>query len=120
MDLGELIEYCVKFKASTEDFPFDEVTLTYKVGGKIFILIPTDSEELRINLKCNPEKAIQLREEHPAIIPGFHMNKKHWNTVILDGSLSRKLLHELIKHSYELVYESLTKAKREEISNMEE
>lgn len=120
MDLGDLIEYCARLKASTEDFPFDEVTLTYKVGGKIFILISTASETLRINLKCNPERAIQLREEFSAIIPGFHMNKKHWNTVVLDGSLPKKLVHEMIAHSYELVYKSLTKAKKEQISNLKE
>jgi len=112
MDLGEIIEYCVKFPGSTEDFPFDDVTLTYKVMGKVFILIPTASEELRINLKCNPEHAIELREEYASIIPGFHMNKKHWNTVILDESISRKLLEKMISHSYELVVKSLTKSQK--------
>jgi predicted DNA-binding protein (MmcQ/YjbR family) len=106
MNIEKLRDYCIAKPAVSEDFPFDETTLVFKVAGKIFAL--TDLEgDLRINLKCDPEKAISLREQYPAIIPGYHMNKKHWNTVIIDGSFDISLLMELIDHSYQLVVDSL-------------
>lgn len=106
MNIEKLREYCLAKPAVSEDFPFDETTLVFKVAGKIFAL--TDLEgELRINLKCDPERAISLREQYPVILPGYHMNKKHWNTVIVDGSIDTSLLMELIDHSYDLVVESL-------------
>lgn len=86
-----------------ECFPFGPETFVYKTTGKIFLLMAFDDVNLRLNLKCDPDRAIELRERYPAIIPGYHMNKKHWNTVILDNSLPAKLVKELIQHSFERV-----------------
>lgn len=118
MDLGDLAEYCMSKAGVEETFPFDEVTLVYKVMGKMFALIPTAKEQLSLNLKCDPEYAVELREAHPAIIPGYHMNKKHWNTINVDGSISGKLLCELIDHSYDLVVKSLTRKLKDELSKL--
>jgi predicted DNA-binding protein (MmcQ/YjbR family) len=107
MDIEEIIAYSLSKKGAQESFPFDDSTLVIKVGGKIFILVSLDGDAW-INLKCDPEKAIELRESNPAISPGYHMSKKHWNTVVLDGSITKKLLFEMIDHSYELVFESLS------------
>jgi predicted DNA-binding protein (MmcQ/YjbR family) len=87
-----------------ECFPFGPETFVYKTGGKIFLLMAFDDVDLRLNLKCDPDRAVELRERYPAIIPGYHMNKKHWNTVILDGSLQTDMVRELIQHSFGLVY----------------
>jgi predicted DNA-binding protein (MmcQ/YjbR family) len=114
MNIEELREYCISKKGVTEGFPFDEVTLVFKVGGKMFALTNLDGEP-SVNLKCNPEKAIELREQYSAIIPGYHMSKLHWNTVYLDRSLPENLIKELIDLSYELVLTSLPKAKRNEV-----
>jgi predicted DNA-binding protein (MmcQ/YjbR family) len=102
MNIEEFREYCLKKKDVTESFPFDESTLVFKVKGKMFAL--TDTEDVfSINLKCDPEKAIDLREHYPCVLPGYHMNKKHWNTVIIDSTVDGKLLKEWIDHSYDLV-----------------
>ena len=106
MDIEWIRSYCLSKPGSEESFPFDDTTLVIKVGGKIFILISLEGD-FSINLKCDPILAIELREEHPSISPGYHMNKKHWNTVYPDGSLPKKLLLEMIDHSYELVFQSL-------------
>jgi predicted DNA-binding protein (MmcQ/YjbR family) len=106
MDIETITAYCLSKKGAAESFPFDDVTLVIKVGGKIFALINLD-RDFSINLKCDPVTAIELREANPAIIPGYHMNKRHWNTVILDGSLSKNLIVEIIDHSYNLVFKSL-------------
>ena len=95
------------------DTPFGPETLVIRVHGKIFALTGLDEAEFKVNLKCDPEYAIQLREKHDEIIPGYHMNKKHWNTVKFDGKLSDKLLKELVDHSYTLVYNSLPKKLRD-------
>jgi predicted DNA-binding protein (MmcQ/YjbR family) len=108
-------EHCLAKKAVTEYFPFDEDTLCFRVGSKIFALVSLENNPLRINLKCEPERAIELREHHSNILPGYHMNKQHWNTVICDFNLSNNMLIELIDHSYDLVYSSLTKKERTEI-----
>ncbi len=108
MNIEELREYCLSKKGAQECFPFDEDTLVVKVGGKMFALIDLIGD-LSINLKCDPEKALELRENYSAIVPGYHMNKRLWNTVYINGSLSNKLIKELINHSYELVYSSLPK-----------
>ncbi len=102
MNLESFREYCFKKKGVTEEFPFGEDTLVFKVAGKIFAITDVETFE-SINLKCDPEKAIELREQYDAVQPGYHMNKKHWNTVMVDGSVSDKLLREWIDHSYELV-----------------
>ncbi|RPD97710.1 MmcQ/YjbR family DNA-binding protein [Aureibaculum marinum] len=114
MNIEELRDYCLSKKRVTEHFPFDESTLVFKVLGKIFALTSLDRKPTQVNLKCDPEKAIKLREEYDGIIiPGYHMSKKHWNTVTFDSSLSKELLQELIDHSYNLVVSGLSKKLRE-------
>ncbi len=115
MNYEELHDYCLSLKGATEHFPFDEMTLVIKVQGKMFALIPLDNPETQISLKCDPEKAIALREEYSSIVPAWHFNKKHWNTVFIDASISKKLLHELIQHSYDLVVAGLPKNLRAEL-----
>ena len=117
MDIEAIRAYCLSRKGTDEGFPFGDTTLVIKVGGKIFILINLDGDP-SMNLKCDPDRAIDLREEHTAIIPGYHMNKKHWNTVVLDGSLPKKLILEMIDHSYELVIQSLPAKLRLEIEQI--
>jgi len=115
MNVEELRDYCLSLKGTTDCFPFDEVTLVLKVQGKMFGLIPLDNPESQITLKCDPERAITLREDYSAIVPAWHFNKKHWNTVMIDPSISRSLLCELINHSYDLVVAGLPKKLREEL-----
>ena len=104
MDIETLREYVLQKPMVTEGFPFGETTLVFKVNNKVFLLVPLDAGQLKFNVKCDPDKAIELRDEYPdAVLPGFHMNKKHWNTVIVDGALSKKLLKEMIDDSYNLV-----------------
>jgi len=104
MHVEELREYVLQKSMVTEGFPFGEDTLVFKVKGKIFLLISLSASPLQFNVKCDPEKAIELREEHPDnVVPGYHMNKKHWNTIIADGRLSRKLVFEMLDDSYNLV-----------------
>ena len=117
MNIESLRTYCLKKKGVTEEFPFGPDTLVFKVKGKVFLLTSLDSETFRFNVKCDPDKAIELRERYDAVQPGYHMNKKHWNTVIVDGRLSQQLLREMIDDSYELVVQSLPKKTREELSN---
>ena len=93
MHIETFREYCLSLHGTTEDFPFGKETLVFKVGGKIFALTHVDPFE-SVNLKCDPEKAVELRERYPAVQPGYHMNKKHWNTVIMDGSIPDTLLKE--------------------------
>ncbi|MBK7130909.1 MAG: MmcQ/YjbR family DNA-binding protein [Crocinitomicaceae bacterium] len=108
MTLEDFVEYCLSKKGVTEDFPFDENTLVFKVAGKMFAL--TDANEFAsINLKCDPEKAIDLREKFTAVQPGYHMNKKHWNTVTIHDDATDKLIYQWIDHSYDLVVASLPK-----------
>lgn len=116
MNIEELREYCLSLKGTTEHFPFDEVTLVIKVQGKMFSLIPLDNSETQISLKCDPERAISLREEFLAIVPAWHFNKKHWNTVYMHPSISHDFLCELIRHSYDLVVSGLPLKLREELS----
>lgn len=114
MTFDSFFDYCSSKKGVQETFPFDETTLVFKVGGKMFAL--TDTEEfISINLKCDPEKAIELRERFMAIQPGYHMSKKHWNTVQLHSDVDDKMLFELIDHSYQLIVDSLPKKVRNEI-----
>lgn len=117
MNIEELREYCLSKKGTTEEFPFDEVTLVFKALGKMYALTSLD-KDFWVNLKCDPERAIALREEYEAIQPGFHMNKKHWNTVAMDGSLKVVFVKELIDHSYDLVVSKLTKKQKEELNNL--
>ncbi|WP_207535923.1 MmcQ/YjbR family DNA-binding protein [Desertivirga arenae] len=114
MDIEVLREICVGKIGVTESFPFDENTLVFKVGGKMFLLIDL-ANPVAFNAKCNPEKAVQLREEYDEVTPGYHMNKVHWNTVNMQGRLSFQQLKELIDHSYDLVFNSLPKKLRDGI-----
>ena len=116
MNIEELREHCLSLRGTTESFPFDEMTLVLKVQGKMFALIPLDNPETQITLKCDPERAISLREEYSAIVPAWHFNKKHWNAIIIDPSISKSLLYELIQHSYTLVIAGLPAKLREELS----
>lgn len=103
MDIESLRMYCLSKEDVEEGFPFGETTLVFKTGGKIFLLTGLDANPLSFNAKCDPTHALELREEYSCVLPGYHMNKKHWNTVIVDGTLSNKLLKELIDESYNLV-----------------
>ncbi|HMK02778.1 MAG TPA: MmcQ/YjbR family DNA-binding protein [Ferruginibacter sp.] len=104
MNIESIREYILQKPSVTEGFPFGEDTLVFKVNNKIFFLAGLDSAPLQFNVKCDPEKAIELREEFPdAVLPGYHMNKKHWNTIIVDGRLPAKQLKEMIDDSYNLV-----------------
>ena len=114
MDFEELRDYCLRKQGVNESFPFDEETLVFKVCSKMFCLI-NSKPPFSINLKCDPEKAIELREEYEEIIPGYHMSKKHWNTVDIEGDLSDKFLQELLDNSYNLVVEKLTKKEKKSI-----
>jgi predicted DNA-binding protein (MmcQ/YjbR family) len=113
MNIEQFQEYCLAKKASSEDFPFGPDTLVMRVGGKLFALTGLDSDRFTVNLKCDPDRAVELREQYPEIQPGWHMNKKHWNTVDFEGSLDGSLLRDLIDHSYDLVAQSLKKSERE-------
>ena len=114
MNIETIREYCLSKKGVTESFPFDETTLVFKVLGKMFLLMNLNSE-LSINVKCNPEKAIELREMYPSIVPGYHMNKNHWNTVFIDGTLNERLIFSFIDHSYDLIRLSLSKNAQKEL-----
>ena len=103
MDLPEAVDHCLAKPGATESTPFGPEALVYKVNGKIFAIAVPDDVPPRMNLKCDPDRALVLRDDHPAILPGYHMNKKHWNTLVLDGSLPTPLVRELIDHSYTLV-----------------
>jgi len=122
MNVEQLRNFCIAKKGVTEHFPFDEVTLVFKVMGKMFLLTNLhnwEKGEHKINLKCNPEKAIELREEYEGIIDGYHMSKKHWNTVLLNSSdVSDDLAIELINHSYDLVVKGLTKKHQKELEEL--
>ena len=117
MNIEEFRNYCLSKKGTEETFPFGEDTLVFKVAGKMFALTGIDETEFSVNLKCDPDLAIELREQYPSVQPGYHMNKKHWNTVSVDGSVNDRLLKEWIDHSYDLVVLSLPKKVREELEN---
>ncbi len=112
MTFNDIYEHALSLPGATEDFPFGEDTLVFKVSGRMFGLVGLDQVPPRMNLKCDPERALELRERYDAIIPGYHMNKKHWNTVIFDGSLPEELERGLIEESYRLVVAGLPKGKR--------
>ncbi|AEM70783.1 hypothetical protein Murru_1743 [Allomuricauda ruestringensis DSM 13258] len=119
MNVEELRELCVSKKGVTEEFPFDESTLVFKVMGKMFALVPLERLPAQCNLKCDPERAEELREEYDGnITPGYHMSKTHWNTLFLE-QLPPQLIKDLIDHSYNLVVESLTKKLRQELKSLD-
>lgn len=114
MNIEELREFCLSLEGSTENFPFDEVTIVFKVGGKIFAMANLDGP-LSVNLKCHPEKALELRERYDSVRPGYHMNKKHWNTVMIDGTIPDSIIAQWISNSYSIVLHSLPRKLREKI-----
>ncbi|MBJ7428040.1 MAG: MmcQ/YjbR family DNA-binding protein [Bacteroidia bacterium] len=117
MHIEQLREYCLAKKGVEETFPFGEDTLVFKVMGKMFA-VTSLSEPVSVNLKCNPEKAIELRASFEAVKPGYHMNKIHWNTISYNEDVSDKLILELIDHSYQLVVSSLTKKLQQELNSL--
>ena len=114
MNIELFRDFCLAKKGVTEDFPFDEETLVFKVMGKMFALANVSLFK-SVNLKCDPEWSIELRERFPEIVPGFHMNKKHWNTVSMNGSLSETFIEKLILHSYDLVVAKLSQTLKSEL-----
>lgn len=118
MDVESFRNYCLSKKAVSEEFPFGAETLVFKVMGKMFALCGLDSTPFRVNLKCDPERALELREQYPDYIAGaYHMNKKHWNSIYSDA-LPQRLVQELTTHSYELVVKGLTKKQQQELQNL--
>jgi predicted DNA-binding protein (MmcQ/YjbR family) len=123
MDIQQLYDFCLSQKAVTEHFPFDEDTLVFKVGGKMFALTSLkewENENASINLKCDPERANELRATYEAINPGWHMSKTHWNTIHFNSDVSDKMICALIHHSYDLVFKSLTKKMQAEILEIQD
>lgn len=116
MNIEELRGYCLAKPFVEETFPFGEDTLVFKVMGKAFLLTGISSHPLQFNVKCKPEKAIELREKHSYVLPGYHMNKRHWNTVVCESNANPKLLKQWIDDSYQLIIDSLPKKTREEMN----
>ncbi|MFE5571289.1 MULTISPECIES: MmcQ/YjbR family DNA-binding protein [Amycolatopsis] len=116
MKPAALRKICLGFPGAREEFPFGEENSVFKVAGKVFALSPLKAKPLRISLKCEPDLAVRLRAEHPAIIPGYHLNKRHWNTVELDGSLTDDFVREMIEDSYDLVVAGLPKREQEKLN----
>lgn len=114
MNIETIREYCLKKKGVTEELPFNEDSPVYKLMGKIF-LIASLTPPISINLKCDPEKAIELRERYSEVTPGYHMNKTHWNTIDIEGTIPDKLILAWIDHSYNLVFDKLKKSDREKL-----
>ncbi|MGW0362682.1 MmcQ/YjbR family DNA-binding protein [Streptomyces sp. NPDC002990] len=117
MTPAQLRAFCLDFNAAVEEFPFTPQTSVFKVLGKVFALTALDAEPLKVNLKCEPELAVRLRAEHEAIVPGWHMNKRHWNTVTVGGAgrpggLPDAMVRELVEDSYDLVVAGLPRAER--------
>ena len=123
MNIQQLYDFCLSQKAVTEHFPFDEDTLVFKVGGKMFALTSLkewENENASINLKCDPERANELRATYEAINPGWHMSKTHWNTINFNSDVPDKMICQLINHSYDLVFKSLTKKMQAEILEIQD
>jgi predicted DNA-binding protein (MmcQ/YjbR family) len=115
MSIDEIRAHCLSKKLVTEDLPFGEDTLVFRVADKIFLLTGLNAETVSINVKCDPERAINLRESHADVKPGYHMNKKHWNKVDCEGALSKAVIKELIDHSYDLVVADLPSSIRKDL-----
>ena len=119
LTLDVIKAYCLAKPGSSGGYPFGEGTLVVKVLDRMFVLCSEDEQPLRINLKCDPDDALALRAQYSAIIPGYHMNKRHWNSLIMDGSLPENLVFELIDHSYHLVISKMSQAKRRKLRAIE-
>jgi predicted DNA-binding protein (MmcQ/YjbR family) len=113
VNAGALREHCLSLTGAAETFPFGPETSAFKVSGKIFALSGLDQVPLRISLKCEPDLAEQLRETHAAVRPGYHLNKRHWNTVVVDGSLTDQMIKDMVEDSYDLVVSSLPHARQD-------
>jgi predicted DNA-binding protein (MmcQ/YjbR family) len=103
MNIEAVRDYCLSKPGAEETLPFGPDVIVFKVNNRAFLLLPLDTDELRFNVKCDPELALELREQYNSVLPGYHMNKKHWNTIIADGTIPSKLIKEWIDHSYDLV-----------------
>ena len=112
MNPTELRDHCLSFSGAEETFPFGPETSVFKVAGKMFALSQLAADSLRVSLKCEPRLAKSLREAHAAVLPGYHLNKRHWNTVIIDGSLPNEAIRDMIEDSYDLVMSNLPHARR--------
>jgi predicted DNA-binding protein (MmcQ/YjbR family) len=115
MNIEEIREYCISKPAVTEGFPFNDTALVFKVAGKMFALLDLSEDSRGISLKCDPELAIEIREQYSEVTPAYHFNKQHWNGVSLRGSISNNQLKEWIDHSYSIVVDSLPKSKRQDL-----
>lgn len=118
MHIEELRDYCLSKKGVEELMPFGPETLVFKVMGKVFLLVGLENNPIQFNVKCSPDKAIELREIYSCVIPGYHMNKQHWNTIICDGSVNSKLTFSWIDDSYNLVANSLTKKLKQQLNEL--
>ena len=118
MNIEEIRKYCLSKKGVTESFPFNDTALVFKVAGKMFAVLDLSEDERGITLKCDPELAIQLREQYPEVTPAWHFNKQHWNGVDLKGSISFDLLKEWIDHSYTIVVENLPRSKKDTLEKL--
>lgn len=118
MNIEDLREYCLTKKGVEESIPFGPDTLVLKVMGKVFLIVGLESKPLEFNVKCDPEKAIELREQYSCVKPGYHMNKKHWNTIVVDNSVVLKLVQQWITDSYLLVISGLTKKQKSEFESL--
>ena len=116
MTQEEFRDYCLRKKGAVEDFPFEATAAVFKISGKIFAMADAASFK-SISLKCDPDKAIELRALYPAVTPGYHLNKRHWNTIVLDGSIPDKVIRGLIDHSYERVYAGLNRAEKQNVAD---
>ena len=117
MNHKEIINYALSKPGATEDYPFGEDVLVVKIAGKMFLLISIKDGLTHVNLKCDPELALVLRQQYDSVIEGYHMNKKHWNTVIIDDSIPNKEIKEMIDHSYDLVFSKLRKKEQNFLIN---
>ena len=113
MNAAEFRDYCLSLPGTDEEFPFGPETSAFKVAGKIFALSRLAEHPLRVSVKCDPALAEELRKAHPAVIPGYHLNKRHWNTVIIDGSLSDAIISDMVEDSYDLIVSKLPQAQRQ-------
>jgi predicted DNA-binding protein (MmcQ/YjbR family) len=116
MNIEQLRDYCLAKPGVEETLPFGPDTLVYKVAGKVFLLTGMDADPLQFNVKCDPDKAVELREQFSSVLPGYHMNKKHWNTIIIDGAVSNTQLKQWIDDSYHLVVDSLPKKLKDQLT----
>lgn len=117
MTRDDVLEFCGTFPSAVEDYPFGDEVTVFKVGGRMFALVMLEGDPAHVNLKCDPDLALALRVRHTAVVPGYHANKRHWNTIVLDGSIARDEIEGMIEHSYELVVSKLTRAERARLTD---